>query len=122
MMMPDSTSSPADTTPFPGSGTVRIVAVFNSGYKEYVEITNSGTQPVDLAGWSVTGSRGDEQYMFPTDYSLAPGAGVRLHSGDGGVDSPPTDIYWTSKTVWNNQGETVYLRDALGNLMDSYSY
>ena len=96
--------------------------MFNSGRKEYVEIANRGTADQDMSGWSVTGSKGDERYTFPPGYVLAAGAVVRLHSGQNGVDAPPADIYWTTKNVWNNKGETVYLWDSQGNLVDTYSY
>ena len=87
-----------------------------------MEIVNQGGAPQDITGWVVSGSKGDETYRFPDGYVLGAGATVRLYSGKNGVDSPPTDIYWTDKTVWNNDGETVYLRDAQGDLVDDYKY
>jgi hypothetical protein len=101
---------------------VQITAVFNQSRKEYVQITNQGTGAQDMGGWSVSGSKGDDRYTFPGGYVLAPGSVVRLHSGTDGVDAWPTDIYWTTKNVWNNDGETVYLWDAQGGQVDSYSY
>jgi hypothetical protein len=101
---------------------VRIVKCYNSGYQEYVEIVNQGGSSQDMGGWSVSGSKGDERYTFPAGYVLAVGATVRLHSGQEGVDAPPNDIYWTTKTVWNNKGETVYLWDAGGAEVSRYSY
>ena len=85
-------------------------------------IRNEGDVPADLGGWSVSGSKGDERYTFPGGYSLPSGGEVDLHSGSGGVDAWPTDIYWTTNTVWNNKGETVYLRDAGGTVVQEYSY
>lgn len=110
---PTDTPSPAPTQA--PSAKVAIARVFNSGYEERVEIENQGNAPQNLEGWTVSGSKGDETYRFPS-YVLEAGATVRLHSGKNGVNSPPTDIYWTDKTVWNNDGEIVYLRDAQGNL------
>jgi hypothetical protein len=131
---PTDTAIPATSTPAPPTETpspvptqppvaeVVIVNVFNSGYKEYVEIANQGIGSQDLSGWTISGSKGDETFTFPSGYVLAAESTVRLHSGRDGVDAPPHEIYWTRKTVWNNQGETVYLRDAQGNLVDDYSY
>jgi competence protein ComEC len=96
--------------------------VYNSGKAEHVQITNLGAVAQDMSGWSVSGSKGDERYTFPTGCSLGPGASMRLHSGTDGIDAPPDDIYWTIKTVWNNTGETVYLWDAQGTQVDSSSY
>ena len=76
----------------------------------------------DPSAWTVSDSKGDEHYYFPAGYVLGAGATVRLHSGKDGVDTPPGDIYWTDKTVWNNGGETVSLRDAQDALVSEYNY
>ncbi len=39
-----------------------------------------------------------------------------------GADAPPGDIYWTTKNVWNNDGETVYLWDGEGKVVSEYRY
>lgn len=96
--------------------------MYNKSYKEYVQITNQGTGPQDMAGWSVSGSKGDERYTFPGGYILQAGGVVRLHSGTDGVDTFPGDIYWTTKNVWNNKGETAYLWDAQGGQVDAYTW
>ena len=34
-----------------------------------------------------------------------------------------TDLYWGSgSAIWNNAGDTAWLRDEQGSLVDSYSY
>ena len=110
------------STPTPGVADVQIVDVYNYSTIEHVRLANQGTAAQDMGGWSVNGSKGDERYVFPGGYLLPAGAEVRLHSGTGGIDAPPADIYWTIKNVWNNDGETVYLWNAQGGQMDSYSY
>ena len=126
--MPLATPVPPTDTPtaVPTVADVRIVKAYNSGKKEYVEITNHGNAPQDMSGWHVFGSKdrddSSDDYYFPAGFALAPGASVRLHSGQDGVDAPPNDIYWTTRNVWNNDGETVYLWDSQGNQVHSYSY
>lgn len=106
-----------------GGADVKIVKVYNKGTKEYVEITNGGLAAQDMSEWSVSGSKGDDRFWFPAGFVLEPGATVRLHSGDDGVDSAPSDLYWSrGKPVWNNSGETVYLWDADGKLVSEYGY
>ncbi|MGD8599361.1 MAG: lamin tail domain-containing protein, partial [Anaerolineae bacterium] len=128
---PTATSVPPTDTPAPTPTSaptqppvahVEITGVYNQSYTEHVDITNRGDAPADLSGWMVSGSKGDEVYHFPGDFTLAAGASVRLHSGDSGTNNPPSEIKWTDKTIWNNKGETVYLRDAQGTLVDEYSY
>lgn len=123
---PTQTPLPPTPTPIPTAtavpGSVAIVQVFNAGYKEYVEITNQGQGDRDMSGWTVSGSRGEEGYVFPNGYVLAAGSTMRVHSGKDGVSAPPVDIYWTDKNLWNNAGETVYLRDATGRVVSELTY
>ena len=123
---PSPTPLPPAAPPEPTGGKIVIVKVYNKSKTEYVDITNRGDTAVDLGGWHLYGSKDDQRligdYFFPSGFMLRPGQLVRLHSGEGGTDSPPSDIYWTEKYVWNNKGETVYLRDVAGNLVAEYSY
>jgi micrococcal nuclease len=123
---PSATPAPTETpTGAPTSAPaprIVIADVFNSGTSEYVEIANEGNAEQNMSLWSVRGSSGSQRYVFPGGYVLGPGARVRLHSGDGGIDAPPGDIYWTTEEVWDNQGETVYLADIQGRQVDEYSY
>lgn len=122
---PTATPIPTDTpvpTPTAALGSVAIVQVFNAGYKEYVEITNKGEADRDLSGWTLEGSKGEEGYVFPKGYVLATGETVRVHSGKDGVNAPPSDIYWTDKNLWNNDGEKVFLKDATGRAVSEFTY
>lgn len=125
---PTGTPTPAATPTAPGGPTavptarVVIADVFNAGTSEYVEIVNEGNAEQNMSLWSVSGSSGSQRYFFPNGYVLGPGSRVRLHSGDGGIDAPPGDIYWTTEEVWDNEGETVYLADVQGRRVDEYSY
>jgi hypothetical protein len=55
-------------------------------------------------------------------FTLRPDQRVRLYSGDG--QDTETRLYWGlgSNTVWNNGGDTAYLRDPDGALVDVYTY
>lgn len=123
---PSNTPLPPTATPIPTAtaapGSVAIIQVFNSGYKEYVEIVNRDESEWDISGWTLSGSKGEEDFEFPVGYVLDVGGSVRVHSGKDGVDSPPEDIYWTDKNVWNNSGERVSLRDATGREVSEYRY
>ena len=116
------TGAPTRTPTSAPEARIVIVDVFNSGTSEYVEIANEGNAEQNMSLWSVWGSSSNQRYVFPGGYILGPGARVRLHSGDGGTDAPPGDIYWTTEEVWDNQGETVYLADIQGRQVDEYSY
>lgn len=87
---------------------------------EWVDFANTGTSAKDLTGWTVEDEAG-HAYQFPDGFSLATGATVRLHTGDG-TDSDG-DLYWGSGSyVWNDGGDTVSLFASDGTLHASESY
>jgi micrococcal nuclease len=87
---------------------------------EWLEIVNEGSEAVDLTGFTVK-DRANHIFDFP-HVRLEPGQALRLYSGEGLQSS--TALYWglSGDSVWNNDGDTAYLRDAEGRLVDDYSY
>lgn len=87
---------------------------------EWVEILNAGTTPVDLAGCTLK-DEGNHIYLFPA-LSLGPEEVLKLHSGQG--PDGRGSLFWglVDDSVWNNGGDTAYLRDPQGRLVDSYGY
>jgi hypothetical protein len=86
---------------------------------EYVCFRNVGDYAADMHNWHVRDQDGHNTLLW--EVALRPGAAVRLHSGSG--TDTATDIYWGSDVeIWDNGGDTVYLRDASWNLVDQYSY
>lgn len=85
---------------------------------EWVEIGNGGEVPVDLGGWRLEDEGPNHVFVFPTGFSLAPGATVRVHSGCGTPTG--TDLFWcsTGSAVWNNSGDVATLVDASGVVVD----
>ena len=92
-----------------GSGSVSITALDLQG--ETVKITNSGSYPVSLAGWKLTDEGAKHSYSF-TGTTLPAAGSVTLSSG-----TASGDLKWTSKNVWNNDGDTAYLYDGSGKLV-----
>jgi endonuclease YncB( thermonuclease family) len=87
--------------------------------EEWVCFTNYGDAATDMTDWRVEDEVG-HFYIFPS-FTLPAGATVRLHTGSG--ENTQTDLYWGwSRAIWNNTGDTVYLYDAFGDLVDRYSY
>jgi hypothetical protein len=87
---------------------------------EYVRIKNTRTYALNLKNFTVRDKAG-HIYTFYTDFRLAAGAGVRIHTGKGTNTS--TDRYWgRSWYVWNNTGDTAYVRSNYGTLLDSCSW
>ena len=90
------------------------------GEGEYVVIENIGISDVDMTGWQLRDAA-DHTYTFPNGFVLKAGAEVRVHTGSG--TDTETDLYWGRRqAVWNNNGDTAYLYDAEGNLVDKCSW
>jgi len=87
---------------------------------EWVEIINQGSAAVAMQGYTLK-DEANHIYTFGS-FSLAPNSAVRLFSGPG--QNTPTQLYWgySGESVWNNGGDTAFLRDAGGALVDSYTY
>ena len=87
---------------------------------EWVELTNRGDRPVDLSGYMLK-DEGLHLYTFGP-VTLAPGATVRVYSGRG--SDTATELYWglAGEEVWDNDGDTAYLRDPTGAFVDYFSY
>ncbi len=94
-------------------------AVGNDNYNlndEYVTLENVCDSPIDMSGWQLTDEGAKHVYRFKK-FVLRPKATVTIHSGTG-VDTS-TDLYWGRNygAVWNNDGDTLHLYDANGQLV-----
>jgi micrococcal nuclease len=86
---------------------------------EYVILENTGSDVLDTAGWTIKDS-GTSIYRFGS-YKFYPGSRIILYSGRG--EDSEGIFYWnSSRPVWNNDFDTVYLRDAEGLLINIYNY
>ena len=89
--------------------------------EEWVRFTNTGPTPIDMTGWQVADESSSHRYTFD-DMALAPGASVMLFTGCG--SDTATQRHWCNEdsAVWNNSGDTVFLRDAAGNNVVAETY
>jgi micrococcal nuclease len=86
---------------------------------EYVTIKNTGGDPLDIYGWTIKDSA-TNIYEFGSCI-LKPGATVYLFSGNG--RDVEGRFYWGNPNpVWNNDHDTLYLRDREGLLIEIYDY
>jgi endonuclease YncB( thermonuclease family) len=86
---------------------------------EYADIKNESAYDIDIGGWTVKDSA-TKIYEFK-HYILKSGEKIFLFSGSG-TDSGGR-FYWNnSQPVWNNDHDTLYLRDKEGMLVEIYNY
>ena len=101
--------------------TVRLDAEGNDAENlndEWIDVSNTGSSEVDLTGWRVRDESSSHRFTFPGGFALGPGATVRIHSGCG-PDSD-ADLFWctSGSAIWNNDGDTAFLEDPSGNIVD----
>ncbi len=84
--------------------------------REFIELYNPGNADVNLAGWRVEDAVGNG-YTF--QQSIAAGAYLVIWSG-GEADALGPAMSGTA--VWNNGGDTAYLLDAAGSVVQQFAY
>jgi hypothetical protein len=91
------------------------------GDSEYVELSNTGTGPAEVGGWTV-GDEADHVIRIPDRYLIPAGGTLRLYSGPGD-DTDEAYFAGFGQAIWNNSGgDTATLRDRSGIVIDSFSY
>jgi endonuclease YncB( thermonuclease family) len=86
---------------------------------EYIILTNDGLDPVDLTGWIMSDAV-NHTYHFPS-FVLSPNGTVTIRTGIG--KNTKDQLYWGSRSpIWNNNGDTIFLMDAEGNIVLAHTY
>jgi len=85
--------------------------------EEYIVFENKCDE-VDMSGWTIKDESASNLYTFT---NFVAGEEFTVYSGKGvATDS---EIYWgRTQAVWNNEGDTLFLRDTFGNLVFVENY
>jgi LysM repeat protein len=129
------TAAPTDTpvpdtssTTEPASGLLPTLTPSGPPVVEIGQVLGAGNLPAEvvivrnrgglanLEGWMLSDAEGNA-FTFPS-LILFDGAEVRVHSEAG--TSAPTDLYWGRTAPAWNSGELLTLRDAAGNVVNTY--
>lgn len=86
---------------------------------EWVVVANKGESRIDLTGWRLKDESSSHRYDFPDGFTLGGHDQVRIRSGCGADGDG--DLYWcaSGSAIWNNDGDTAFLLDPAGNIVDS---
>jgi len=87
---------------------VDLVIIANHNSEEILEIRNVGSASLDLGGWQLDGSKGNDFCVVPRGTTLAPGAGYQVATGESQPQG--NGFKCGDRPIWNNNGETIYLR------------
>ena len=123
-----STQTPTMTLTATPSGTqsVQITNIFYHGVQsgetdEYVEITNNGSQSVNLQGWKLISGNSNNDFIFPSQV-LAPGDSCRVYTRELHPESCGF-TFLSFQPIWSNTGgDCGYLLDASGESVSTYCY
>lgn len=75
---------------------------------EWMELFNNGASPINLKGWAIKDASG-KTFKFTKETPVEPGTYLKID-------------YLTSKISLNNNGETIFLYDLSGSLIDKAEY
>lgn len=106
------------------SGTIKINLISAEGKSwqdanEFVEIKNTSSFPIQLQGWTLNDAD-RHTFVFP-NFILGPGKFCRIYTN---LYQPGTCgfSYFSPSPIWDDVEDCAYLRDALGNLIDTVCY
>lgn len=90
---------------------------------EYVTFKNNCAFSCDLSSWTINDAS-IHTYTFQS-FALGSGNSFTLYTGSG--TSTAAKLYWDSrytpcKAIWNNDGDTIYLRNSNNELILNYTY
>lgn len=86
---------------------------------EYVTFRNVCAYPVDMSGWELK-DEGTHIYRIKS-LTLTSNSEITIYSGSG--KNYDSNLYWNSRrSIWNNDKDTLFLRDKNGTLVLTFSY
>jgi endonuclease YncB( thermonuclease family) len=88
---------------------VRIAAIRYWGIPDKVVLVNRGDSIVSLEGWQLIDKNPRKDRVFGLEGEIGPGEQRSFSTS-------------TTRHVWNDHGDTAELRDAQGNLIDTYRF
>ncbi|WP_341717998.1 lamin tail domain-containing protein [Micromonospora sp. FIMYZ51] len=87
---------------------------------EYVKLTNRRARTINLKNWTLR-DKANHVYTFTGNFKLAKGKSVVIRTGKG-TNTTRTRYWGSGNYIWNNTGDTAYLRNASGKLIDKCSW
>lgn len=113
---PPSPAQPAATQPSPitSAPNIALLVLVNQNKSEVIGIRNDGNASVDIGGWRLDGSKGDNFCIVPGATILQSGEMFTVATGD----SQPQGrgVKCGDGNIWNNDGEIIFLHSTDGQV------
>lgn len=87
---------------------------------EYAEISNTGSEAINIGGWRLNAGNPGQDYYFP-DFTLESGQSCRVYTNEVHPDTCGF-CFFSPQPVWNNKGDFGYLYNSEGVQVDEYRY
>jgi len=114
----NSTSATPPTTGVSSSASGVVIASIDLG-AELVTMKNNSGAAINLSGWKLISEKGNQEFTFPSGTTLAPGGTIKIVTGPNATAGPGVFV-WTTKNIWNNDGDPGALYDSSGKLVSRY--
>jgi endonuclease YncB( thermonuclease family) len=105
---------------------IKITYIFYDGVvsrqepDEFVRIENKGSVAVDLYNWRLSDESG-KTFRFPA-FVMEPGQICQIYTNEYHPETCGFNFRHTSSAIWNNGGDCATLRNADGQIVDTYCY
>ncbi len=113
--IPTIPTNPTDPTT---SSKLEIIAI--NPKEESVLIKNNSVQLVDLSGWYIFSTVGEQHYSFPDGYTIGAGQTIKVVSGAAAKSNVGDALIWTKAYIWSDVYDPGELYNESNVLISSY--
>jgi len=105
---------------------VQIDDIFYNGTKgssepdEYVEIANTGSQPVNMDGWVLRDTYGGQEFTWH-NFTFEGQHKIRVYTNEVHPESGGFS-FGSNSAIWANKGDAAELADATGTIVSTFAY
>jgi len=87
---------------------------------DFITILNVSNDPQDISEWKIRSLVGNQEFNFPPNTILYPGASTTVWAGKDAdkKDHPPHSFLWKKSYIWNDAGDAASLEDKNGSVID----
>ena len=110
-----------EDNPTPDSSTNSDIYIKNIDSKsEVVIIENNSDKSIDMSGWYMISTAGNQIFNFPDSFELKAGSTINLISGRGSNSDGVSSLKWSNSYIWSDTYDPGELYDSSNTLISSF--